>query len=330
MAPTRLAAIDVGSNAMRLRVAEADPRTAEWTELTSVRAPVRLGRDVFTSGMLSAQTLDDACSALGDFRRIMDEHEVSSYRAVATSATREATNGAVFVARARREAGVDLDPIDGHEEARLVHVAVARRVALTGRTALVDIGGGSTEVTVLEGGRQIARTSLPLGTVRLLAAWHPRGGPVGRKRLRVLAEVVARALAEVAPAIAGADHVIATGGAVRAIAKLCSREATVCKRRMASLVDRLRSMDEKERIATFGLRADRADTILPAAMVLGGIASAADVSSFVTPFVGVRDGILAELAQGGRTKARSSRVRASIRPHARMLPVRAREGLAHG
>lgn len=295
MAIRRLAAVDIGSNAMRLRVAELDSRTSEWTELASERAAVRLGKDVFDRGTLSRASVDRACDALRSFRDVMDELEVSSYRAVATSATREAANGHVFVARARREAGIDIETIDGLEEARLVQLAVSRAVSLTGRTALVDIGGGSTEVTVLDRRATILRSSLPLGTVRLLSAWHPEGGRVSRKRLAILQEVVARQLAEVGPELASAKRMVATGGAVRAIAKVCGRDTEVSAARLASLIDRLRTMHEGERMEAYDLRADRADTILPAAVVLASVAEAAGASSFVTPMVGVRDGILAEL-----------------------------------
>jgi exopolyphosphatase/guanosine-5'-triphosphate,3'-diphosphate pyrophosphatase len=291
----RLAAIDVGSNALRLRIVEHDTHADEWAEVTSVRAAVRLGHDVFAQGELSAETLDRAARALGEFRELMDREDVHAYRAVATSATREAANGSAFVARARRE-GIALETIDGLEEARLVQLGVSRRVAFEGRTALVDIGGGSTEVTVLDGRRTVVRASLPLGTVRLLAAWHPEGGAVSKKRLGVLQQVVERSLAELAPELASVDQVVATGGSVRAISKLCGRAAIIGVAKMSGFVERLRVLSEVERARAFELRADRADTILPAAIVLGGVASAADARTITAPDAGIRDGILAELA----------------------------------
>ena len=296
MGQARLATIDVGSNAIRLRIVEvADGEIVG--EVTTARASVRLGRDVFRSGRLSTATLDDATRALSQFRATMDREEVASYRAVATSATREAANGAELVLRAEREAGIELETIDGYEEARLVNVAVAKAVRLLGRSALTDIGGGSTEVTLLDGRRRLRSVSLPLGTVRLLEAWNPTGGAVGRRQLGILTEVVDRALAGVATDLAGADRVFATGGTVTALAKLCGRDGHgVSVARLAHLLERLRKLSEAERATTFGIRADRADTILPAAVILTRIAAAAGAKTIEAPGVGIRDGILAELA----------------------------------
>jgi exopolyphosphatase/guanosine-5'-triphosphate,3'-diphosphate pyrophosphatase len=308
MGRRRLGTIDVGSNAIRLRIVETSDGDEAVREVISARAPVRLGRDVFRSGRLSKATLDDATLALAEFRAKMDREGVDSYRAVATCATREASNGAELVLRAEREANIELETIDGREEARLVKVAVGRAVRLVGRTGLADVGGGSTEVTLLDGYRRLRSVSLPLGTVRLLEAWNPGGGAVGRRQLGILTEVVDRALAHVAPDLARADRIVATGGTVTALAKLCGREGqSVNAERLATIVERLRKMNEEERAAAFGLRADRADTILPAAVILARVAAAAGAKTLDTPGVGVRDGILAELA------AESSRQRLRLR-----------------
>jgi len=309
----RLGSIDVGSNAIRLRIVETSYGDDVVREVTSARAPVRLGRDVFRSGRLSKATLDDATEALAEFRETMDREGVASYRAVATSATREASNGAELVMRAEREAGIEVETIDGGEEARLVNVAVARAVRLGGRSALADVGGGSTEITLLQGHRRLRSTSLPLGTVRLLEAWNPAGGAVGRRQLGILTEVVDRALADIAPDLARAERIIATGGTVTALAKLCGRDGhSVSVARLASMLERLRKMNEEERAATFGVRADRADTILPAAVIVTRVALAAGAKTIEAPGVGIRDGILAELAaETARPRARSAAERLS-------------------
>lgn len=304
MGQLRLGAIDVGSNAIRLRIVEREDGATR--EVVSARAPVRLGRDVFRSGRLSTATLDDATLALTEFRAKLRHEGVTSYRAVATSATREASNGHELVLRAEREADMELETIDGCEEARLVKVAVARAVRLVGRTGLADVGGGSTEVTLLDGHRRLRSASLPLGTVRLLEAWNPEGGAVGRRRLGILTEVVDRALAHVAPALARVERVVVTGGTVTALAKLCGREGhSVSVGRLTTMLERLRKLNEEERTATFGLRADRADTILPAAVILTRVAAAAGAKTIEAPGVGIRDGILAELAaEGDRRRSR--------------------------
>lgn len=306
MGQHRVGSIDVGSNAIRLRIVETDGEDTV-REVTSARAPVRLGRDVFRSGRLSNTTLHDATLALAEFRAKMDRKGVTSYRAVATSATREASNGTELVLRAARDANVALETIDGIEEARLVKVAVARAVRLVGRTGLADVGGGSTEVTLLDGHRRLHSSSLPLGTVRLLEAWNPEGGAVGRRQLGVLTEVVDRALTHVAPELARTERIVVTGGTVTALAKLCGREGhSVSVGRLGTMLERLRKMDEGERAVTFGLRADRADTILPAAVILTRVAAAAGASTIEAPGVGLRDGILAELVADSR-RPRTSR-----------------------
>src|SRR5262249_58551523 len=110
------------------------------------------GHDVFTKGFIEQGVIGAACEALRRFRAAMDNAKVDRYRAVATSAAREAQNGDLFVERAEREAGVHVDVIEGTEEARLVQLAVSERLDLRGRTAvLVDIGGGSPEITLIAG-----------------------------------------------------------------------------------------------------------------------------------------------------------------------------------
>src|SRR5271165_7547902 len=209
----RFAAIDVGSNALRLRIVEAaapsqgpkaqlplipDREGAEpWREVATLRAPVRLGAEVFVSGRLAPASIGQACDALRSFRAEMDRAKVDAYRAIATSAVREAKNGATLVERARREAGVVLETIEGIEEARLIQLAVSRRIPLADRRALlVDVGGGSTELTLLDRGETGFTRSLPLGTVRILEAYLRGVKTIDRRRERLLEEVIDRALGE--------------------------------------------------------------------------------------------------------------------------------------
>lgn len=150
----RFGAIDVGSNAMRLRVVEANGPD-QVREVASERAAVRLGHDVFLTGRLAPAALAEAVDALRGFREVMRGAGVEAYRAVATSAVREAHNADLLVERAHREAGIKLDVIEGVEEARLVLVAVQNAVRLGDRRALlIDIGGGSVELTVLARARR--------------------------------------------------------------------------------------------------------------------------------------------------------------------------------
>ncbi len=297
MSAPRFAAIDVGSNALRLRIVEADEPGA-WREIASMRVPVRLGREVFVTRRLSGGALGDACRAMKSFRERMDQERVVGYRAVATSAVREAQNGATLAERARREAGIDLEIIEGIEEARIVEEAVAREVRLEGPALLVDVGGGSTELTVVDGGATTFSTSLPLGTVRLLETYLAGGGVVEKKTQRLVREAIDRALSPVLPKLlrARVAHVVGTGGNVDALASLCpGRGASVDVSEMKSLLAKMVQMTPTAREREYDLRPDRADTIVPAAMIFARIADALGVDHVAAPGVGVKEGILHEL-----------------------------------
>jgi exopolyphosphatase/guanosine-5'-triphosphate,3'-diphosphate pyrophosphatase len=137
-------------------------------ELESIREPVRLGHRVFLTGHLEEPEMDRAVSVLAAFRATMDRHRVSQYRAVATSAVREAQNRDLFVDRVSSVAKLEMEVISGAEEARLLAVAVGRRVPLGRRSALlVDVGGGSVEMAAVKSGRTLLSQSLRLGAVRL-------------------------------------------------------------------------------------------------------------------------------------------------------------------
>jgi exopolyphosphatase / guanosine-5'-triphosphate,3'-diphosphate pyrophosphatase len=298
----RFAAIDVGSNALRLRVVEAAGPGA-WREIASARAAVRLGREVFVTGRLSGGALADASRALRAFRDKMDREGVVAYRAVATSAVRDARNGAELIERARRESGIHLEAIGGAEEARIVELAVTRHARLSGRALLVDVGGGSTELTLLDGGTSAFRASLPLGTVRLLeTSLGPRaydGGVDARTHERVC-EAIARAMSAVPLDEARGALLVGTGGNADTLAQLCPGAAGARSIDVASardLLDTLVAMTPAARIRAYGLRPDRADTIVPASAIFLHVAAALGAREIAAPGVGVKEGVLHELIE---------------------------------
>ncbi len=313
----RLAAIDIGSNAIRLRIAEVDPpvttslgpRFLPFRDVLVDRAAVRLGHDVFTKGRLEGSIIGAACEALRRFRTAMDAAKVDRYRAVATSAAREASNGDVFVERAEREAGVHVEVIEGVEEARLVQLAVSERVVLGGRTALlVDVGGGSTELTLLSGERTTFSKSCPVGTVRLIEAFLEGGRAIDAVHRRLIEEYVDRAIADAVRDIdetAGGriDMVVGTGGNIETLADLCPLPKAFPEGRaidvgaMTLLLDELCRRTAEERGATYNLRPDRADTIVPAATVLARVAGAFGFHAIAAPGVGLKEGVLVDLAR---------------------------------
>ena len=280
----RFAALDLGSNALRLRIVDAQAHaqpglqsreqlellpeaSASFHEVLSLRAPVRLGSEVFVTGRLAAASIGQACQALREFRNAMDEAKVDSYRATATSAVREAQNRATLVERARREAGIELEIIEGVEEARLIQIAVVRRLGLEGkRVLLVDVGGGSTELTYLDRGRNAFSMSLPVGTVRLLETYLKDAKTVDRAQQKLLFEGVDRALAEALPALRKVpfELVVATGGSIDTLFELCPLKGgfggyprAVDMVAARKLLEKLFGMTVEQRRDTFALRPDR-------------------------------------------------------------------------
>lgn len=314
----RLAALDLGSNALRLRIVETNagangrdsqlaliPDTSAYREVLSLRAPVRLGSEVFVTGRLAAASIGQACAALREFRQAMDDAKVDAYRATATSAVREASNAATLVERARREAGIELEVIEGIEEARLIQLAVVRRLSLDDRRVLlVDVGGGSTELTYLDHGQNAFAISLPLGTVRLLETYLRGTKTVDRARQKLLVEGVDRALAEAVPQLRkmSFEIVVGTGGSVDTLSELCPVKGgfagyprAVDVAAMRALLSKLFGMTTDQRRDAYGLRPDRADTIVPAASIFLRAAELFGAPAIVAPGVGLKEGILEEL-----------------------------------
>lgn len=312
------AAIDLGSNALRLRIVEAEAPSLDreqlsllpesqgsFREVTSLRAPVRLGSEVFVTGRLAAASIGQACNALREFRQAMDAAKVDVYRATATSAVREASNGATLVERARREAGIELEVIEGVEEARLIQLAVVRRLGLSDRRALlVDVGGGSTELTYLDRGRNAFAMSLPVGTVRLLETYLRGVKTVDRSRQKLLFEGIDRALAEAAPQLRKVpfEVVVGTGGSVDTLSELCPLKGgyagyprAVDMGAARTLLNKLFGMTMDQRRDGLGLRPDRADTIVTATSIFVRVAEMFKANAVVAPGVGLKEGILEEL-----------------------------------
>src|SRR4051812_7101273 len=188
--PLRVAAVDVGSNAIRFLAAEFRA-VGEYEVLEEERVPVRLAHDVFLSGKLTAEAMSAATAAITGFQQRMQALGVPYYRAVATSATRESRNGADLVQRVKRKARLDLEVINGREEARLVYLAVANRVALgEDKWVTVDVGGGSVEVSLVDGAGILWSESHVMGSVRLLEELSSAGDEPGRFQ-RLLREYTA-------------------------------------------------------------------------------------------------------------------------------------------
>src|SRR5688572_22733992 len=306
--PIRLAGIDIGSNAIRFLASEfRDQKTVE--QLEQMRLPVRLGHDVFLTGKLAPDAIEAAVDGLKTFSRRMEELGVQHHRAVATSAVRDSRNGADLVQRAREEAGITINVITGAEEARLVHLAVKNRIRLGRQKWLIaDLGGGSVEVSVVDEHGIYRTESHEMGSVRLLEELGVAGEEPGRFRRR-LEEYTAtlRNSRILHTKVAG---FIATGGNIEALARLADAKpdkngvGTLRIADLRGIIERLATLSYSERLAQLDLREDRADVILPAAMVYERVAVLAGVDAVLVPNVGVKDGVLWDLLEQSTWPAR--------------------------
>ena len=299
----KLAAIDVGSNAIRLAIASVEEK-GKLRIIHTAREPVRLGADVFANREISNKRLVEAMDAFLKFRKLINSEGVKLVRAVGTSALREASNREYVINQIAKASEITIDLISGDEEARLVHLAVTRNVKLKRKLALlVDIGGGSVEISVANRDEILVTESFATGTVRLLQMLEQkkRGDRVFRQLVQAYLNVadtrLKKELGERRIAFC-----IATGGNVEALGELgvqlCSRknDTSLTTDDLGSILEQLESQSYEGRMRKFKLRPDRADVIIPAAIVLQDIAQLARVNRILIPRVGVKDGLLVDMA----------------------------------
>ena len=302
---SKIAAIDVGSNAMRMVVGKVSSN-GQVDAMRRLRFPVRLGQDVFHKGYLQEQSIQKTEAAFWQFRQEVDDCGVRQIRAVATSAVRDAANRRLLVERVWNASGVKIEVIDGLEEARLIHSAVMQRLDLRHkRVLLIDIGGGSVEVTLSRGAQMVSTASYDIGTVRLLELIRAKRVPKP-----MWMEVIADALAEVGKRIVqdlngeGVQICVGTGGNIEEIGRLRQRlfkgesKRIVTSAELERLIENLARMTYTDRLKKLKLRPDRADVILPAALILQLITQTAGVKQVYIPHVGLREGVLLNLAKG--------------------------------
>lgn len=296
----RVSAIDIGSNAIRMMVADISAASPILHIDKKFRAPVRLGHDVFTSGMIGPEAMEISKATFRRFAETNQKMQVQKCRAVATSACREAKNRQEFVTEIKKISGIDIEIIDGTEEGRLIHLAVRKEVDLENKkTMLIDIGGGSVEVTFSEGPQMLATKSFPMGTVRVLENLAKR--KMNESHLNI---IMGEFLAELGEHIyKNVDHdpvdfAIGTGGNLECLGQL---KVQLLKRtpstfitlaELTEIIDRLRLLSIRDRIEKLGLRSDRADVIVPAAVLVQTIMRQAETEKIVIPAVGLRDGLI--------------------------------------
>lgn len=312
-APTTLAALDIGTNSFHLVVARLLDNGYEV--VTREKETVRLGHGGGDMKQLSNDAMDRGISSLRRMQRIASAHS-ATIRAVATSAVREARNADVFLARARREAKIEIEVISGLEESRLIHLGVLQAVpAFDRRLILVDIGGGSTEVLIGERGETLTARSFKLGAVRLTDRFFPNGTTSAdavrecRSYVRSILATFDREVEEL-----GFEIAIASSGTAETIARMVHAERddtplhtfnrfefTVAE--LQSIADALaKKKSSDDRRSTPGLDPARADIIVAGALVLEGVADIFGIKSFVFSEAALREGVLLDTIarmQGG-------------------------------
>jgi len=308
-----IAAIDVGSNAMRMVVGRI-VYDGKVEAVENLRLPVRLGQDAFTTGIISEQTAQRTLDAFTRFRRVADHHKVDKIRAVATSAMREASNGGPLADYIAQRTGIEIETISGEEEARLIHLAASQAVELKNRHGLlIDIGGGSVEVTLSHNGKIISTESYNMGTVRLLKklGGEKRSVLPFHKLVREYAEAARRRIdREIGSR--KIDVCIGTGGNIEEMGRLRQKlfkrdsDRAITLEELDKLVETLIRMQVEERMRKLKLKSDRADVILPAAIVLQMIAHEARIKEVTIPYVGLKDGLLWDMAYELQQSARVS------------------------
>jgi len=305
-------AIDIGSNAMRLHIAGPDTENGLKT-IHYHREPVRLGHDAFTRGLLSESTMEKALQTFKTFRSMIDRHPVQTIRAVGTSALRDSANASELIHRIKDHTDIEIEVISGEEEARLIHLSVHQRVPDMNRmkTLLIDIGGGSIEITMAKRGDIIALESFRMGAVRLLELFRSTSGNM--EKPKIMDEYITSMQQKVREQMAGMhiDLCIGTGGNIEALGELgvsllgneSSRQLSY--KDIRKLLKHLESMNYEDRINRLGLRPDRADVIIPAAIALKSIMKLARPAALLVPSVGLADGVLLDLLQGQNTDGKA-------------------------
>lgn len=299
------AAVDIGSNAVRLLIKRLeDPSSGRFGKVVLLRVPLRLGQDVFTRGCVSEGKLQNLVDLISAFKLVMGIYNVEPgrYRMCATSAIREAVNADDVVRRIREATGFTIEVISGQEEASIV--CNLRSPADKRKLVYVDVGGGSTEVSVMCGDVTIERKSFPVGTVRIIN----NAVPISWR------EDMRRALTTVEDRF-GQDFfsdavIVGAGGNINKLFGLAQeRDIADCSMSVATLrtlFEELSALSVEQRMESYKLKADRADVIVPAADIFLTIADSLGISSIEIPSDGLSDGIVADLWRRGNKMAQGN------------------------
>ncbi|MFZ6011693.1 MAG: phosphatase [Bacteroidota bacterium] len=281
----KLAAIDIGSNAIRFQVSTALDNSPSllFKKLEYVRFPLRLGHDVFTTGKISAKSILKFKKLMTAFKLLVELYEVDDYMFCATSAMRESDNGQELANQVYEELGITIHVIDGNREAELINKAISSY--LTEKTYLhIDVGGGSTELNLYVQGKKIKTRSFKIGSVRVLE--HHDSPVMWQDMEHWVKEYVKKEYGKVTA--------VGTGGNISKIFELAMMKPgkTLSIRRVKQIRQMIESYTLEERIYKLQMNPDRADVIIPASDIYTKVMEWAHAASILVPEVGLKDGIM--------------------------------------
>lgn len=294
------AAIDIGSNAVRLLIKCLNDEHSEeqLSKVQLVRVPLRLGEDAFDKGRIGKKKSKKLLSLMAAYKQLMEIYEVVSYRACATSAMRDAENGAELVDEILRETGIAIEIISGREEAKLISSELidSKDIGDTDTFLYVDVGGGSTELNLVCGGHLEQSKSFDIGTIRLLSGKvDPQNWEVFRNYLIEIKQSY--------PKI----QVVGSGGNINKLLRL-GAPAERAKLNflpydsLRSVYNELKQYTSEERMIHFRLKPDRADVIIPASEIFLLVGEILKAEGILVPTKGLSDGIIESVHRSYQTE----------------------------
>ena len=292
----KLAAIDIGSNAVRCQISAVLFYAGRYRlkRVEYVRFPMRLGEDVFASGRISDAKADKFVKFLHSLKLLMEVHGVAHYLVCATSAMRSAANGPAIVARVREELGMEIKVINGQDEAFYINRVIEHVLDDNKHYLHIDVGGGSTEFNIYHDRRKVAAQSFEIGSIRRMQQEES-----GAATTEAQAELWAR-MEDWVRHNARTYHVtraIGTGGNINKLYSLtaASPNKAVTRRSLETTLERLAGLSMHERVNVAMLNPDRADVIVPAGHIYLAAMQWANVNNMVVPDIGLKDGMLQAL-----------------------------------
>lgn len=289
----KYAAIDIGSNAMRLLITyivEQEGKEAQFNKNSLVRVPIRLGQDSFTVGEISEENIDRMIDAMKAFRLLMKVHKVEKYKALATSAMREAYNGKEVVEIIKEKAGIEIEIIDGKKEAIIIASTDLHHLLKSDKTYLyVDVGGGSTEFSLFDNGKLVVSRSFKAGTVRFLnnmvcdIVWEEM-----EKWIKINTQDYDEVI------------LIGSGGNINKLFKMSGKlqDKPLSYIYLNSQYAYLNSLTYEQRISELSLNPDRSDVIIPATQIYLNAMKWSGARNIYVPKIGLSDGIVKAMYYG--------------------------------